>query len=163
MDKQEIEFLKESNAIEREYSEKALEDAQKAWEYAKSFPIKIDIAMIRTVHKLLMKRLDSRIAGQIRTIQVGVMTKDGFREGTHWSEIDSKLLELTRLIPVTEELIRLWHVQFENIHPFEDGNGRTGRILMNVQRLKIGLPVLIIHEGEEQQEYYTWFKEKKND
>jgi hypothetical protein len=30
---------------------------------------------------------------------------------------------------------------------------------MNVQRLMIGLPLLIIHEGEEQFSYYKWFKQ----
>jgi hypothetical protein len=50
------------------------------------------------------------------------------------------------------------HVAFETIHPFVDGNGRIGRILMNWQRLQEGLPILIIHEGPEQMEYYKWFK-----
>lgn len=49
------------------------------------------------------------------------------------------------------------HVEYEIIHPFVDGNGRTGRMFMNWERLKGGLPILVIHEGEEQQEYYKWF------
>jgi hypothetical protein len=57
-----------------------------------------------------------------------------------------------------EVFIKQWHINFEGIHPFEDGNGRIGRILMNLQRLSVGLPILIIHEGEEQFEYYKWFK-----
>ena len=54
--------------------------------------------------------------------------------------------------------IKLDHITYEKIHPFVDGNGRTGRIFMNWQRIKAGLPILIIHEGEEQKEYYKWFR-----
>ena len=50
------------------------------------------------------------------------------------------------------------HIMFENIHPFEDSNGRTGRILYNIHRLNLGLPIHIIHEGDEQMEYYKWFQ-----
>ncbi|MBQ3307480.1 MAG: Fic family protein [Bacilli bacterium] len=40
----------------------------------------------------------------------------------------------------------LFHIRFERIHPFNDGNGRTGRILLNYHLLKNGLaPVLITH------------------
>ena len=48
---------------------------------------------------------------------------------------------------------------FVFIHPFEDGNGRVGRILMNLQMLKLKLPIMVIHEGREQQSYYRWFRE----
>ena len=50
------------------------------------------------------------------------------------------------------------HIAYERIHPFIDGNGRTGRMFMNWQRLKAGLPILVIKE-KEKQEYYKWFNE----
>ena len=46
------------------------------------------------------------------------------------------------------------HHWFECIHPFVDGNGRTGRIILNVLRLKYGLPWLTIYVGAEQDSYY---------
>ena len=52
---------------------------------------------------------------------------------------------------------RIW---FEKNHPFEDGNGRTGRILLNWQRLQYGLPLLII-ESYKKEEYYKWFDNNK--
>ncbi|MDM5335807.1 Fic family protein [Fictibacillus enclensis] len=44
------------------------------------------------------------------------------------------------------------HIQIERIHPFSDGNGRTGRLLMNYSLLQKGLPPLII-EAKNKSEY----------
>ena len=38
------------------------------------------------------------------------------------------------------------HNQFERIHPFSDGNGRTGRVIMNYSLLQEGFPPLIIEK-----------------
>lgn len=38
------------------------------------------------------------------------------------------------------------HIIFEKIHPFSDGNGRTGRMVMNYSLLERGLPPLIINK-----------------
>ena len=43
--------------------------------------------------------------------------------------------------------IAKYHIEFERIHPFEDGNGRTGRLLINYELLKLNLqPVVIAKE-----------------
>ena len=46
------------------------------------------------------------------------------------------------------------HHEFECVHPFVDGNGRTGRLLLNALRLRAGLPWLNIKPGPEQYAYY---------
>ncbi len=52
-----------------------------------------------------------------------------------------------------------FHCKFENIHPFADGNGRTGRISMNYLLVQLDHPPIIIHE-EDRKAYYealdTW-------
>ena len=76
--KEETEFLKESNAIEREYSEKALEDAKHAWNFAKRHKHnEIDIIFIKLIHLELMIRLNPRIAGEIREVDVWVGNRKG--------------------------------------------------------------------------------------
>ena len=47
-----------------------------------------------------------------------------------------------------------FHAKFENIHPFADGNGRTGRLVMNYILLLYGHPPVIIHE-EDRKGYYS--------
>lgn len=38
------------------------------------------------------------------------------------------------------ERVALFHLRFESIHPFIDGNGRTGRLIMNLQLINAGFP-----------------------
>ena len=47
-----------------------------------------------------------------------------------------------------------FHVKFENIHPFADGNGRTGRLAMNYILIILNHPPIVVHE-EDRKEYYT--------
>lgn len=47
-----------------------------------------------------------------------------------------------------------FHAKFENIHPFADGNGRTGRMAMNYLLVLHGHPPIIIHE-EDRKDYYA--------
>ncbi len=159
MNKEEIEFLRESNAIEGEYSPGALEDAKKAWTMAKiasSEPV--NIHYILGIHRRLLKRLDPKIAGKIRECPVMIGGETRLQNKEEIIE-EIRLLCNPGVYPISSEsLIKKWHIKFEHIHMFEDGNGRVGRILMNIQRLKIGLPLLIIHEGKEQQSYYEWFR-----
>lgn len=49
------------------------------------------------------------------------------------------------------------HAQFEQIHPFSDGNGRVGRLLMHAMTLQQGLPPVLIKK-EKKQAYYTYLQ-----
>ncbi|MEK6881569.1 MAG: Fic family protein [Nanoarchaeota archaeon] len=154
----EIEFLEQSNAIEREYSTQALEDAMLAWNYAKKhFNKSIYRTTILKIHKLLLQNISPEIAGKIRTYDVRIGGVKGMNP--ELIEIELQKCIENYLECETEEEIKQSHIQFEKIHPFADGNGRTGRILMNLQRLIANHPILIIHKGEEQMEYYSWWKQ----
>lgn len=50
-----------------------------------------------------------------------------------------------------------YHIEFEKIHPFEHGNGRTGRLLINYELLKNNLPPVVITK-EDRIKYFELLK-----
>lgn len=162
-DTQVLDFLKESNAIENEHSEKALEDAISAW----LFVMKRDVLFEKDVlelHQILMQSIRPDIAGKYRTCPVyigGELKKYLGLEliQCQISDFINSMIASYKLETIEEKeaACKAAHIFFENIHPFEDGNGRAGRILYNWHRLKLGLPLHIIHTGTEQHLYYRWF------
>ena len=162
----EIEFLMESNAIEGEYDADSLFQASVAWGYIKEEK-EISTGMILKSHKILMlhQKLMPNEKGYFRDVMVYIgggpaLVPEKIRE-----VLDQLILNMNDLVIngqyenkiFLERMVKQHHVQYEAIHPFVDGNGRTGRMFMNWQRLQLGLPIHIIHEGKEQMEYYKWF------
>ena len=158
------EFLDHSNRIEGEYSTVAMDDAKLAWDYAiKKLNKDITVEDILKIHYYLMKTLRPDIAGKIRhcDVWIGGIRKIFISEALIKEELERVCKEINGNIStsafVWEQTIKT-HIMFEGFHPFEDGNGRTGRILYNLHRLKLELPIHIIHEGDEQMKYYNWFQ-----
>jgi len=148
------EFLKHNNFIEGEYSDQAYRDALNAWSIAMKYD-KLSMEMILDIHGALMETLNPRIAGKFRRCNVRV----GYNVCPNYKQVEeliNRWVDYNKCLQ-KEEDIKIAHISFESIHPFEDGNGRTGRILFNWHRLYAGLPILVIHEGDEQFEYYKWF------
>ena len=159
------EMLVQSNLIEDMSMGYAHDDAEKAWKYIVKVP-KLSIASILRVHELLMERINPRIAGKIRTcdVWIGGNHKKYLGENILKAQLadwmaDMDLFQSGDLEKKTTEA----HISFEGVHPFEDGNGRVGRILYNWHRLKVGLPIHVIHVGQEQYNYYEWFKKQNNE
>lgn len=148
-----------SNWIEGEDSFEALVDSLKAWDEftTRASYSGLDNPAILGAHYQLMVNLNPTIAGRYRTCNVTV----GGRYCPDHSRVEELMEDwiLEHADADTPGEIRAAHIAFEMIHPFQDGNGRVGRMIMWWQEIKAGLPVTVIHVGEEQQAYYGWFVE----
>lgn len=164
------EFLSESNHIEGVYDETSFFNAQQAWKYL-ILRGKMDMHTILGIHGILMgnreswsdpRLLISGYAGKFRDGDVYVGDRKCMRPEFVKAALKDWCISMNRIaIGVDadkERLSKLLHVEYETIHPFFDGNGRTGRMFMNWYRLRNQLPILVIHEGSEQVEYYKWFR-----
>ncbi len=153
MNPEEIEFLRESNAIEGIYDDASLEQAGVAWDYLKSQPI-LSPGVVLTTHKILMlnQPLRPNERGYFREIPVYI----GGHEAMNWRFIRVRIAEWCNQVMAGSDPI-LMHIKYEKIHPFVDGNGRTGRMFLNWQRLSRKQPLQIFTEAK-RQEYYKLFK-----
>lgn len=120
---------------------------------------------ICTLHSMLLVGIDDAIAGRFRKAQEYV------RVGTfiapapeHIDVLMDRLIEeyTSNLTSYPLDAIARFHLEFETIHPFNDGNGRIGRAFINFQLQHIGFPNIIIRD-KEKQEYYRGFKQYRDD
>lgn len=146
--------IRESNLIEGfdnpEFDKKALE----VWNFLNAQQ-KLTHTTVMTVQNgltQLQPELKPTQRGLYRTLPVWV---------GHWlapqpTEVGKLMSEwLATFMQMTPKRA---HIAFEKIHPFIDGNGRTGRMLMWWHELKIGKkPTLILSSQKEK--YYKWFSE----
>lgn len=147
------EFLKQSNAIEGVYDADSLEQAEYAWEFLIA-QTEVNVSIICKLHKILMlnQNLAPNEKGYLRDIPVFI----GGREALDHELIFGRLKLLAQNMTLVPANSKMHHIEYEKIHPFVDGNGRTGRMLMQWERLREGEPVLIIYE-EDKYDYYKWF------
>lgn len=116
-------------------------------------------SVIKNIHSLvLMNRPDDK--GVYRRIPVHIM-------GAYTEPVQPYLIEpkMTELLKVNEERkntmtvierVALFHLEFEGIHPFIDGNGRTGRLILNLDLIRNGYPPINV-KFSDRKRYYDAF------
>jgi len=127
----------------------------------------LSIDLLKKIHKIVFKNSKS-FAGNLRKKgqEVVVMNKLGkiVHEGAPQTKINYLLNELIEWYNKNKRkypalvLGAVVHNQFENIHPFADGNGRVGRIILNNILIKHHLPPININI-KNQIEYYNSLQE----
>lgn len=105
-------------------------------------------------HQEIFKETKPDIAGKYRDYLVRV----GTYLAPDWQDIERMMNELMEFIKENKqinpvELSARTHYIFEKIHPFGDGNGRIGRLLMNYLLWHSGYPMIII-EHKKRKAYY---------
>ena len=130
----------------------------------KSQESEIDREMILLLHKMLIGGINDQIAGRFRA------TGEYVRVGTHIAPAPERVLEMINaaLLEYTSDLnsyfldkVGTFHLNFETIHPFNDGNGRIGRVLINYQLQRLGFPGIIVRHREKK-DYYQAFGDYRN-
>jgi len=103
---------------------------------------------VKSLHALILKQIDDKNAGSYRTVNV-LISGATHRPPSHievapkveafidWYKTDAQSLH------AVERACRV-HVDFVGIHPFSDGNGRTSRLLMNLELMKSGFPPVVL-------------------
>lgn len=147
-------WIRESNLIEGVDDPGADEKCLLAYQWALKQPLSLE--MILELHKRVMEnRLPVQYTGVLRPVDVTV----GGRLCPPWEDVPRLMREwLHRFAGASGNAQTIIaHVAFENVHPFVDGNGRVGRMIMNWQRaLSYVKPMTILYQ--DRWEYYGWFR-----
>jgi len=135
----------------------------KAIDFIRKTKERVSVRLIMDIHRIVFEN-SKPFAGKLRAAGVEVVVMDQHRNVVHRgapsSEVRSLLLGLARWYGRNRKrypplvLAAVVHNQFENIHPFQDGNGRVGRILLNNILLKHNMPPLNI-EMRNRHGYYA--------
>ncbi|MEK6947587.1 MAG: Fic family protein [Nanoarchaeota archaeon] len=137
----------------------------KAVSYIKTTKEDLSIELMKKLHEICFKGAKS-FAGQLRNVEVGVVDSMGnvLHRGTSVSQLNLALKDMIHWYKENKNkfkplvLASIVHNQFEYIHPFQDGNGRVGRLLLNFILLKNKYPPINV-TLEDRAEYYHTLQE----
>jgi len=108
---------------------------------------------IRQVHSLVLRRQSPTEAGQYRQIDVKAAGTEHVYP-PHYL-LTGLMVDFTEWLTAAAMHPVLYaseaHYRFVSVHPFTDGNGRAGRLLMNLLLLKAGFPIVSISHEKKQQ------------
>jgi len=120
--------------------------------------------LILLLHQMLITNIKDKIAGRFRQKGEYVRVDTYIAPAPERVEqmIDAAIADyLNDQQTYFLDKITKFHLKFENTHPFVDGNGRIGRVLINFQLMRLGFPGIIIR-NKEKQTYYKAFAEYRD-
>ena len=144
------EHVRESNLIEGIDNVHADDDLWDAWGEMKYDGV-LTVDNVLAAHRHLVRHQNDPTLPGLRTCRVWV----GGREGAPWPQVPALLDEW--LATYKTMTPREAHVAFECIHPFKDGNGRTGRLCLWHHEISLGQEPTLLRASR-RQDYYDWFR-----
>lgn len=158
---------------ENKWPKKSKEDiaetygVNEAIEFIRNTKAHISLKLIKELHKIVFKN-SKEFDGEFRKKDEEVVVKNRLGNIVHFGAPQSRVISLlNELIEWYNKnknkypgliLASVVHNQFENIHPFKDGNGRVGRLLLNNILLKNEFPPVNI-DFKNRGEYYNSLQE----
>ncbi len=139
-----IEEIMERRVKPKTIIEKETINSLEAINFALSKEMRWNEKSIKQIHRLLFWNIHPEIAGKYKQVEVVVNNSATTPSKEVKKEIKRLLIWLKKnrkMYPPKLALELYWH--FEAIHPFEDGNGRVGRILLNSWLIEQGYAPLI--------------------
>jgi Fic family protein len=129
--------------------------------------ISITNALIRELHQLVIKDTERDLAGNYRRTNVAIPGSHhkpvpGFRVQEKMDEFVKWCTHNEKKLHPIEFAAKLHHM-FVHIHPFEDGNGRTGRLMMNLFLMRLGFPIAVILKSDRTKYYRALESADKGD
>lgn len=153
-----MEYVRNSNLIENIDSGKEDRRSARAWNWFIDQPV-ISVPVLLELHRRITHgQLPKGEAGEFRRVQVYVGNHIPPAPGLVIAQTGNWLWDLMEQVETLDP--KEMHIRFETIHPFVDGNGRTGRMLMWWHEHRQGkIPTLISFENRSA--YYQWFTEAR--
>lgn len=151
------------NVSEDNHQELETKGLYEAMKYVKKLVddnIEINEEIVKELHSLVYTGASDDFKGQYRTDFITIPHAQNLPPVRHISYFMNKLFEEYNNemadLDILER-IALFHLKFENIHPFGDGNGQVGRLIINYQLMKAGYPFIAIKE-KNKKEYVKAFE-----
>ena len=156
-----------TNNNREELETSGLYDAMKYVQLLVDERINLSEAMIKELHSKLYIGASDDFKGQYRTDFVTIPHARNFPPFRHIAYFMNKMFEEYKQLLDMDviERVALMHIKFENIHPFNDGNGQVGRLLINYALLKAGYPFISIPVSKKKEYTHAFehFNEEADD
>jgi len=122
----------------------------------------LSVENLELLHQMLLGDINDDIAGRVR--RAGEYVRVGWHIAPPPEQVVPLLNDLlndyhSNATQYFLEKIAEFHLRFETIHPFCDGNGRIGRLIINLQLAALGYPPVIIQNKGKRAEYYPIFEQ----